>query len=216
MIDQLKFNREGLLPAVIQDCITGQVLMVAYMNRQALEKTLETKTTWFYSRSRKKLWNKGETSGNIQRVKDIAVDCDGDTLLVLVEQEGDACHTGNNSCFYTSLEDKKFEYVPVQENILGKIYKVVGERMKRPREGSYTSYLLEKGVDKILKKIGEEATEVVIGAKNGGREEIVSEISDLLYHITVLLAVKGIEYQEVFRELQKRRNRAVWNKAKGV
>jgi len=204
MIKQLKFDEKGLIPAVIQDNLTGQVLMVAYMNRTSLEKTLETGKTWFYSRSRKKLWNKGESSGNFQKVVDIAVDCDKDTLLVVVEQQGVACHTGSMSCFHTDFYGENFEYIPVQEHILEKIYGIVEDRNEHPKEGSYTNYLLDKGLDKILKKVGEETSEVIIGAKNDGIEETVYEIADLLYHLTVLMLVKGIKYEDIYAELKKR------------
>lgn len=204
MIEQLKFNDRGLIPAVIQDSRTGQVLMVAYMSRESLTKTLETGRTWFYSRSRKKLWNKGETSGNYQKIIKIAVDCDRDTLLILVEQQGVACHTGKMSCFHTDLNNENFEYIPAQEHILERIYKIVEDRKRNPREGSYTNYLLDKGLDKILKKVGEETSEVIIGAKNDGKEETVYEIADLLYHLSVLMMVKDIKYGEIFEELEKR------------
>jgi phosphoribosyl-ATP pyrophosphohydrolase/phosphoribosyl-AMP cyclohydrolase len=203
-IGNLKFDSRGLIPAIVQDERTGQVLMLAYMNRESLEKTVETGTTWFYSRSRRRLWNKGETSGNFQRVKSIAFDCDGDTLLVVVEQEGVACHTGKPSCFFTDINGENFDFIPVGENILEKIYEIAEERRKNPKEGSYTNYLLEKGIDKTLKKIGEEAAEVIIGAKNPGKEETIYEIADLLYHITVLMLQKGIKYEEIYRELRNR------------
>ncbi len=203
-MEQLRFDDRGLIPAVVQDSRTGQVLMLAYMNRESLQKTLDTGKTWFYSRSRGKLWNKGETSGNYQAVKHIAVDCDKDTLLILVEQGGVACHTGKMSCFHTDFHGKNFEYNPEPEHILEKIYSIVEDRNKNPKKDSYTNYLLDKGLDKILKKIGEESAEVIIGAKNSPREETVYEIADLIYHLTVLMYVKGIRYDDIFTELRKR------------
>lgn len=204
VIDGLKFDDRGLIPAIVQDRSTGRVLMMAYMNKEALEKTVETGTTWFFSRSRNKLWNKGETSGNVQRVKGICVDCDMDTLLLLVDQQGAACHTGNRSCFYRDLDGSTCDNWPETAGVLDRLYSVVLDRRNNPREGSYTNYLLEKGLDKTLKKVGEEAAEVIIGAKNPGKQETVYEIADLLYHITVLMLQKGIEYHEVYSELASR------------
>lgn len=204
VIDGLKFDDRGLIPAIVQDRSTGRVLMMAYMNKEALEKTVETGTTWFFSRSRNKLWNKGETSGNVQRVTGICVDCDMDTLLLLVDQQGAACHTGNRSCFYRELDGSPCDNWPETAGVLDRLYSVVLDRRNNPREGSYTNYLLEKGLDKTLKKVGEEAAEVIIGAKNPGKQETVYEIADLLYHITVLMLQKGIEYHEVYSELASR------------
>jgi phosphoribosyl-ATP pyrophosphohydrolase/phosphoribosyl-AMP cyclohydrolase len=204
VIDGLKFDDRGLIPAIVQDRSTGRVLMMAYMNKEALEKTVETGTTWFFSRSRNKLWNKGETSGNVQQVKGICVDCDMDTLLLLVDQQGAACHTGNRSCFYRDLDGSPCDNWPETAGVLDRLYSVVLDRRNNPREGSYTNYLLEKGLDKTLKKVGEEAAEVIIGAKNPGKQETVYEIADLLYHITVLMLQKGIEYHEVYSELASR------------
>ncbi|HOC08800.1 MAG: bifunctional phosphoribosyl-AMP cyclohydrolase/phosphoribosyl-ATP diphosphatase HisIE [Clostridiales bacterium] len=204
VIDGLKFDDRGLIPAIVQDRSTGRVLMMAYMNKEALEKTVETGTTWFFSRSRNKLWNKGETSGNVQRVTGICVDCDMDTLLLLVDQQGAACHTGNRSCFYRDLDGSPCDNWPETAGVLDRLYSVVLDRRNNPREGSYTNYLLEKGLDKTLKKVGEEAAEVIIGAKNPGKQETVYEIADLLYHITVLMLQKGIEYHEVYSELASR------------
>ena len=203
-IKGLKFDDKGLIPTVVQDRSTGQVLMMAYMNREALEKTIQTGTSWFFSRSRNKLWNKGETSGNVQRVVSIRVDRDMDTLLLLVDQTGAACHTGNRSCFYRNIKGKECDTRFNIESILAQLQRLVEDRSKNPREGSYTNYLLDKGIDKTLKKIGEEAAEVIIGAKNPGKEETVYEIADLLYHLTVLMHQKGIGYGEVFEELRSR------------
>lgn len=204
VIDGLKFDEKGLIPAIVQDRATGRVLMMAYMNKEALEKTVQTGTSWFFSRSRSRLWNKGETSGNVQRVVGISVDCDMDTLLLLVDQQGAACHTGNRSCFYRGLDGSECDAWPETAGVLDRLYNVVLDRRKNPREGSYTNYLLEKGLDKTLKKVGEEAAEVIIGAKNPGKQETVYEIADLLYHITVLMLQKGIEYHEVYSELVSR------------
>jgi phosphoribosyl-ATP pyrophosphohydrolase/phosphoribosyl-AMP cyclohydrolase len=199
---KLKFDEKGLLPAVVQDNATGQVLMVAYMNEQSIEKTLETGTTWFYSRSRKRLWNKGETSGNIQKVVSIDYDCDADTLLVKVDPAGPACHTGNTSCFYRRLYES--ETMEVQEDILDRLERVIKERKEGDDENSYTRYLFNKGIDKILKKVGEESAEVIIAAKNEGTEELVYEAADLIYHLMVLLEEKETNINAVKRELAGR------------
>lgn len=204
MIDpgELTYDEKGLIPAVVQDKGTGRVLMVAYMNRQALEKTLETGMTWFYSRSRKRLWNKGETSGNTQKVLSIDYDCDGDTLLVQVDPAGPACHTGNISCFYRRLyEDPDAK---AEGDILKRLETVIKSRKTGGDENSYTRYLFDKGIDKILKKVGEEAAEVIIAAKNEGTDELVYESADLLYHLMVLLEEKGTSLELVKKELSKR------------
>jgi phosphoribosyl-ATP pyrophosphohydrolase/phosphoribosyl-AMP cyclohydrolase len=203
VIEGLKFDSRGLIPAIVQDRTSGAVLMMAYMNRESLDKTIQTGTSWFFSRSRNKLWNKGETSGNMQRVAKISVDCDGDALLLLVDQQGAACHTGNRSCFYRDINGNGCDSGP-EPGELDKLYAVVENRRNNPKDGSYTNYLLDAGIDKTLKKIGEEAAEVIIGAKNPGRQETVYEIADLLYHITVLMLQKGIEYREVYQELRSR------------
>ena len=207
VIEDLRFDGRGLIPAVVQDRATGQVLMMAYMNKEALKRTIETGTSWFYSRSRERLWNKGETSGNVQKVVGIRADCDMDTLLLLVDQQGAACHTGNRSCFFKGLEGRECDTLPESAGVLDRLYAVVQDRSRNPKEGSYTNYLLEKGLDKTLKKVGEEAAEVIIGAKNPGKQETVCEIADLLYHITVMMFQKGIEYHEVYRELASRHSK---------
>ncbi|MFZ5968173.1 MAG: bifunctional phosphoribosyl-AMP cyclohydrolase/phosphoribosyl-ATP diphosphatase HisIE [Bacillota bacterium] len=202
----LKFDEKGLIPAIVQDVYTGKVLMLAYMNQEAFDKTLETKRTWFYSRSRKSLWNKGETSGNYQIVKKISYDCDADTLLVEVQPLGNACHTGEVSCFFNEIyKDKENE--KIDPAIVQKVYQRIIDRKNHPVAGSYTNYLFEKGTDKILKKIGEEASEVIIGAKNNSTEEMVYEITDLLYHTLVLMAEKNIELGEIAAEMMKRYNK---------
>lgn len=205
-IDRIKFDEKGLVPAIVQDIYTGKILMLAYMNKESLEKTLETKTTWFYSRSRQKLWNKGETSGHVQKVKRLAFDCDRDSLLVEVEQVGPACHTGEISCFHNEiLMDSAFENF--NRAITDELYEFLKGRKEHPVEGSYTTYLFSEGIDKILKKIGEETTEVVIGAKNTDRQELVSELADLMYHSIVLMIEKSITIDDVRKELGKRMNK---------
>ncbi len=198
----LKFNEAGLIPAVVQDSSSGKVLMLAYMNKESLDKTLETGFTWFYSRSRQELWNKGATSGNAQKVISISYDCDGDSLLLKVRQTGSACHTGEESCFYRYL-DGEAEAQNIG-TVLIKLYSRVEDRRSNPVEGSYTSYLFQKGSDKILKKLGEECAEIIIAAKNSSKSEAVYEIADMLYHLTVLMANEGIEYADIAEELKSR------------
>lgn len=204
-----KKNNDGLVPVVTQDARTNKVLMVAYMDEEAFVKTCATKKAHYYSRSRQALWLKGETSGNYQHVQNMLIDCDNDTLLLKVRQEGNACHTGEYSCFYRELElegeTQQEEKENIDAKVLDEVMQVVLDRKENPKEGSYTNYLFDKGIDKILKKVGEETAEVIIGAKNEGTSEIVYEISDLLYHITVLLAQKGTTWEEIYKELGKRR-----------
>jgi len=201
-ISALKFDQNGLVPVIVQDNTTGEVLMLAYMNKEALELTIQTGYMHYFSRSRNKIWKKGETSGNVQKLKSLFLDCDGDTLLAMVEQTGVACHTGNKTCFFTALEgDKK----KITTDIIFKLMKTINDRKQNKMEGSYTCYLFEKGLDKILKKIGEEATEVVIGAKNGQKEEIIYEISDLMYHLSVLLSYFDLDWTDIFKCLEERR-----------
>ncbi|MFY9284878.1 MAG: bifunctional phosphoribosyl-AMP cyclohydrolase/phosphoribosyl-ATP diphosphatase HisIE [Miniphocaeibacter sp.] len=201
IIENIKWNDSGLIPAIVQDAKTKQVLMLAYMNKEALEKTLETKSSWFYSRSRKELWNKGETSGNTQKVVEIALDCDKDTILLKVIPNGPACHTGEVSCFFN--EKEIFEEI-VDREILFKEYEMIKDRAENPIEGSYTNYLLKEGVDKICKKIGEESAETIIGAKNNSKEELIYEASDLLYHLNVLLYNQGVTLDEIMTEITNR------------
>ncbi|SHJ51718.1 phosphoribosyl-ATP pyrophosphatase /phosphoribosyl-AMP cyclohydrolase [Geosporobacter subterraneus DSM 17957] len=205
-IEQLKFNDAGLVPAIIQDYSNKEVLMMAYMNQESLEKTLETKKTWFFSRSRNKLWNKGETSGNYQSVKRIRYDCDMDTLLIEVIPAGNACHTGKKSCFYQELFRDEEEAV-VKKDIIKHLDQRIRERKAKTKEGSYTNYLFEKGIDKILKKIAEESGEVIISAKNPDKRECIYEISDLIYHTLVLMAEKNITIDELHEELLNRYNK---------
>ncbi|RQD71905.1 MAG: bifunctional phosphoribosyl-AMP cyclohydrolase/phosphoribosyl-ATP diphosphatase HisIE [Tindallia sp. MSAO_Bac2] len=195
----LFFDEKGLIPAIIQDESTGEVLMMAYMNRESLEKTLETGSTWFYSRSRQALWNKGETSGNTQMVKEIRYDCDGDTLLIQVEQTGAACHTGEKSCFYRELVES--DSGGRHQQILKTLESIIKERHENPKEGSYTNYLFDNGLDKILKKVGEEASEVIIASKNENKTDLIGEISDLIYHMMVLMEEKKVSLEEVADEL---------------
>ncbi|MDL2218849.1 bifunctional phosphoribosyl-AMP cyclohydrolase/phosphoribosyl-ATP diphosphatase HisIE [Ruminococcaceae bacterium OttesenSCG-928-O06] len=196
----LKFDEKGLIPAIVQDYHTGQVLTLAYMNAESLAITLREKRTCFYSRSRKTLWRKGESSGNVQHVVDIVADCDADALVVRVIKEGPACHTGQESCFYTPvLEAEQGPGITLQG-----LYGLILERKAAPKEGSYTSYLFEKGREKILKKVGEEGAEVLIAATKKDDEETVFEIADLCYHILVLMAECGIAPGDVLAELAKR------------
>lgn len=213
-IENLQYNEKGLIPAIIQDGATGQVLMLAYMNQEALQKTVETGVTWFYSRSRRCLWQKGETSGHLQQVKDIAYDCDADTLLITVEQTGAACHEGTFSCFSRTLgsDERKSTMIADPTKVYGNaatvihdLYHVIMDRKTNPKEGSYTNYLFEKGQDKILKKVGEECAETIIGSKNNDKAEILYEMADLWYHNLVLLAYHDITPSELLEELQKRR-----------
>ena len=199
-ISELKFDENGLIPAVVQDAVTKKVLMVAYMNEESLRVTMEKELTCFYSRSRQELWLKGETSGNYQHVVSIKADCDRDTLLVLVEPEGPACHLGTETCFeypmWESEELKEFSY-----EILMKL--IEGRKVEK-KEGSYTTYLFEKGLDKILKKVGEESTEVIIAAKDRDKKETIYEIADLAYHVMVLMVEAGISLEDIHRELASR------------
>ena len=201
--ENFKLNSDGLIPVIVQDYQTSQVLMLAYMNQEAFNKTLETGRMTYFSRSRQALWVKGETSGHFQFVKSIKLDCDHDTILAKVRQIGPACHTGEQSCFFTTLAEKEYRDVnPLR--VFEDVYAVILDRKVHPKEGSYTNYLFDKGLDKILKKLGEEATEIVIAAKNPNPEEIKYEISDFLYHMMVLMAEKGITWEEITHELANR------------
>ncbi|MCX5779371.1 MAG: bifunctional phosphoribosyl-AMP cyclohydrolase/phosphoribosyl-ATP diphosphatase HisIE [Firmicutes bacterium] len=215
MINSIKFDERGLVPAIIQDNHSGQVLMMAYMNAESLEKTLSTGKTWFYSRSRQALWMKGETSGHIQAVKEVFYDCDADTLLIKVEQTGVACHTGHYSCFYRNMDGEETTPPLVDPEriyssaagpgILYELYDVILDRHAQRPEGSYTTYLFDQGLDKILKKVGEESAEVIIAAKNRKASELVYESSDLFYHLLVLLVEQGVALEDIFQELKSRR-----------
>lgn len=201
---EFKKNSDGLIPVIVQDYKTCEVLMLAYMNEESYNKTIETGRMTYYSRSRQELWIKGETSGHYQYVKALHLDCDNDTILAKVEQIGAACHTGSYSCFFQELVKKDYK----DENplmILKQDYEVIAERKRNPKEGSYTNYLFDKGIDKILKKVGEEATEMVIAAKNPDAEELKYEISDFLYHMMVLMVDQGLTWEDITRELVERR-----------
>lgn len=201
---QFKLNSDGMVPVIVQDYKTSEVLMLAYMNEEAFDKTLESGKMTYFSRSRNELWIKGETSGHYQYVKELLLDCDNDTLLAKVKQVGAACHTGNRTCFYTSLVKKEYDSVnPL--TVFNEVYDVILDRKKNPKEGSYTNYLFDKGIDKILKKCGEEATEMVIAAKNPDAEELKYEISDFLYHMMVLMAECNLDWNDILKELAHRR-----------
>lgn len=201
---QFKLNDDGMVPVVVQDYKSSEVLMVAYMNEEAFYKTIETGKMTYFSRSRNELWIKGDTSGHYQYVKELLIDCDKDTLLAKVKQIGVACHTGNRSCFYTNLVKKDYDNVnPL--TVFNDVYEVIMDRKLNPKEGSYTNYLFDKGIDKILKKCGEEATEMVIAAKNPDAEELKYEISDFLYHMMVLMAECNLDWNDILKELAHRR-----------
>ena len=222
-LSMIQFDAHGLVPVVVQE-ENNQVLMLAYMNREALEKTIETGAAWYYSRSRKKLWKKGETSGNVQRVQELSYDCDGDTLLLRVKQTGVACHTGSYSCFsgrklYRASENS---IVPVDAKddmplaeILSDLYQVIQSRRLHPVKGSYTNYLFDKGQDKILKKLGEETAETIIASKNNIREDVLYEMGDLWYHCLVLLAYHNMTPEDLFEELKRRHNGGSYHKFAG-
>ena len=199
----LKANSDGLVPTVVQDFQTGEVLMVAYMNEESLNATIRTGKMTYFSRSRQSLWVKGETSGHYQYVKSLTADCDFDTILAKVSQVGVACHTGAPSCFFNEIVKKEYvERNPLK--VFEDVYAVIMDRKEHPKEGSYTNYLFDKGLDKILKKVGEEATEIVIAAKNPDAEETKYEISDFLYHLMVLMAEKGVTWEDITSELAQR------------
>ena len=198
--DELKFDEKGLIPAVVVDSITKKVLTVAYMNKESLEISMEKGLTCFYSRSRNELWLKGETSGNYQHIVSITADCDNDALVVAVEKDGPACHTGTDSCF----TNKVWQSPELQEFSVQGLYEMLLQRKTDKPEGSYTTYLFEKGIDKILKKVGEESTEVIIAAKADDKPETVYELADLAYHAMVLMVQMGISVEDVHRELASR------------
>ncbi|MGF3105186.1 bifunctional phosphoribosyl-AMP cyclohydrolase/phosphoribosyl-ATP diphosphatase HisIE [Rossellomorea sp. DUT-2] len=203
-IASVKYDDKGLVPAIIQDATTKEVLTLAYMNETSLKKTVETGETWFYSRSRQELWHKGETSGNTQTVKNITWDCDKDAILVLVDKEGPACHKGEESCFHEGVYGEEKSST---ENILLTLEKLIENREIERPEGAYTTYLFEEGVDKILKKVGEEASEVIIAAKNRDSEELKWEVADLFYHVLVLLREQKLPLQDVLEVLVERHNK---------
>lgn len=207
------FEKMELIPAIVQDFYTKEVLMLAYVNEESYDYMLKNKETCFYSRSRKKLWHKGETSGHLQKIKSITLDCDYDTLLIQVEQIGAACHTNNYSCFFNKI----VEYEKESNNfILEEVCNLIKDRNQNPKEGSYTNYLLDQGIDKICKKVGEEATETVIAAKNPSKEELIGEISDLTYHILVLMFMTNVSIQEVKDKLVERHKKQENKKKKNI
>lgn len=206
---QLKFDSNGLIPVIVQDADTKEVLTLAYMNEESLQKSIKTGETWFYSRSRSELWHKGETSGNTQRITSISYDCDQDALVVLVEPNGPACHTGTTSCFTGVLYEAEKGVMNKKEDIefLYELEELISEREKERPEKSYTTYLFEKGVDKILKKVGEEAAEVIIAAKNRDHDELQWESADLIFHLLVLLKEQNLPLSDVVAALKERHNK---------
>jgi phosphoribosyl-AMP cyclohydrolase / phosphoribosyl-ATP pyrophosphohydrolase len=203
----IRFDEKGLVPAIVQDADTKEVLTLAYMNQESLTKTLEAGETWFFSRSRQELWHKGATSGNTQSVVSVKYDCDQDAVLVLVQPKGPACHTGAVSCFTEGVVSERATSSLTDYQILHSLEKLIIEREKERPEGAYTTYLFEKGVDKILKKVGEEASEVIIAAKNRDKEELKWEAADLLYHLQVLVVEQGLPFKEVLKTLEERHKR---------
>lgn len=201
IINKVSYDANGFIPAIVQDVQTGDVLMLAYMNEEALKKTIETKETWFYSRSRQELWNKGASSGNRQEVKRLSFDCDRDAVLVEVSPLGPACHLGKQSCFFEQIVEEE----PAFRNIVHELVERIHERKNERKEGSYTSYLMNEGLDKVLKKVGEEASEVIIGAKNHNQKELTSELADLLYHALVLMEITEVSIEDVKKELLQRK-----------
>lgn len=198
-LDDVKFDERGLIPAIVQNAATREVLTLAYMNRESLAKTIETQQTWFWSRSRGELWHKGETSGNTQKVVSLTLDCDGDAIVVLVEPAGPACHTGATSCFETGSKATGIG------SVLDQLYELIESRERERPSNSYTTYLFDEGLDKILKKVGEESAETIIAAKNEDQGRVVAEVSDLVYHLLVLLVARGVSLEEISRELGQRR-----------
>lgn len=203
-VERVKWDQNDLVPAIVVDAGTKEVLTLAYMNRESLMMSLESGETWFFSRSRNRLWHKGETSGNIQKLVSISLDCDGDALLVEVRPNGPACHTGEWSCFHQRVWGKSPEEERKAPDLLAQLEETVAERDRLRPEDSYTTYLFEKGLDKILKKVGEETSEVIIAAKNRNPEELRYEVSDLLYHLFVLLREQGLPFSQVLEELKNR------------
>ena len=201
----IKFDDAGLIPAVVQDAQSREVLTLAYMNRESLSLTVETGLTWFWSRSRQKLWKKGETSGNTQKVVEIRVDCDKDAVVLLVNPAGPACHMGATSCFHNSIVESQVSSLgSASSNTLSDLYHLIERRKRERPEGSYTTYLFNEGLDKILKKVGEESAESIIAAKNEHPERLVNEVADLTFHLLVLLVEKGITLEQIQAELESR------------
>jgi phosphoribosyl-AMP cyclohydrolase / phosphoribosyl-ATP pyrophosphohydrolase len=203
-IDQVKLDDRGLVPVVAQDARTGEVLMLAWANAEALRRTLDTGRATYWSRSRAELWTKGETSGNAQQVEEVRVDCDGDAVLYRVRQSGPACHTGERSCFFRAVEGDELAPADDPRHVLARIEEAIAARDAARPEGSYTTYLFEQGLDKVLKKVGEEASETIIAAKNEGTEQLRAESADLVYHLMVLWRAKGLTLDELWTELDRR------------
>ncbi len=195
------FKKMDLIPAIVQDFYTKEVLMLAYVNEESYKYMIEKRETYFYSRSRKKIWHKGETSGHFQKIKSITLDCDCDTLLIQVEQLGSACHTNNYSCFFNKVSEYEND---IDNFIIEKVFNMINDRKNNPKEGSYTNYLLDQGIDKICKKVGEEAAETIIAAKNSNKDDLIGEISDLVYHVLVLMFEKNINVREIKNKLAQR------------
>lgn len=204
-MSKIKFNEQGLVPAIAQDYKTGAVLMLAWMNAESIQLTLDTGYATYFSRSHQQLWKKGETSGHTQKVLTMRYDCDGDAILMQVEQIGPACHTGEYSCFHNDMLDVDPDDLPATADILREDFAVIADRKEHPQEGSYTNYLLDKGVEKICKKVGEEASEVIIAAMKADHEELTYEAADLMYHLMVLLFERGVSLDDVWAELARRR-----------
>ena len=204
LADQLQWNEQGLIPTVVQDAASKQVLMVAYMNRESLKLSCEKGETVFWSRSREELWHKGATSGNTQRIVSISADCDRDTLLVQVVPNGPACHTGSYTCFFDVCAEQESSESAPPLSIISDLERMIAEREAERPDGAYTSYLFDKGIDKILKKVGEEAAEVIIAAKNGDNTELQNETGDLLFHLLVLLRERKLPLDDVLAELKRR------------
>lgn len=206
-LDEIRFDERGLIPAIVQDAATREVLTLAYMNRESLARTLETNQTWFWSRSRNELWHKGETSGNTQELVSVALDCDRDAIIVLVNPAGPACHTGAVSCFDTGAQQQSLG------PLLDGLYEVIQSRERERPSGSYTTYLFEEGLDKILKKVGEESAETIIAAKNDDDARLTAEAADLVYHLIVLLVARGVSLPSLAQELGRRRKVQSENRA---
>jgi phosphoribosyl-ATP pyrophosphohydrolase/phosphoribosyl-AMP cyclohydrolase len=205
--DEIRFDERGLIPAIVQNAATREVLTLAYMNKESLQRTLETMQTWFWSRSRNELWHKGATSGNTQDVVSLSLDCDRDAVVVLVKPAGPACHTGAVSCFNLAAREDDLE------PLLDQLYELIQNRERERPSGSYTTYLFEEGLDKILKKLGEESAETIIAAKNDDDERLTEEVSDLIYHLLVLLVARGVSLKQIAAELRQRRKGQSENRA---
>lgn len=215
----IKWDAHGLVPTIVQDAVSKEVLMLAYMNRESLGKSVETGQTWFWSRSRSELWNKGATSGNTQQIRTLRYDCDGDTLLVTVDSQGPACHTGEDNCFFRTAAQSPSPILPESGQsgqtagigdrfaVLAELEQLITDRYAERPEGAYTTYLFDKGIDKILKKVGEETAESIIAAKNGDNDELRYEVSDLVYHLLVLLRERDLPLDDIMQELERRHER---------